>query len=82
LPASYANANVSAYLASGLDTANIITTANISGAYILGNGSLLTGLAATYGDSNVTTLLAALGANTISGTVILQPQQTSQVAIL
>jgi hypothetical protein len=41
---------------------------NITGAYIFGNGSQLTGLPATYGNSNVTTLLASFGSNTISTT--------------
>jgi len=58
--------------AAGITGANILTggqvtaTGNITGAYILGNGSQLTGLPATYGNSNVTTLLAAFGSNTIS----------------
>ena len=46
----------------------ISATGNITGDYILGNGSQLTGLPATYGNSNVTSLLAALGSNTISTT--------------
>lgn len=38
LPASsYSNSAVSAYLASGTDTANIITTGNVSGGNIIGN---------------------------------------------
>ena len=41
---------------------------NVIGNYILGNGSQLTGLPANYGNSNVTTLLAAFGSNTISTT--------------
>ena len=45
---------------------NITTTANISGSYILGNGSQLTGLAATYGNANVAANLAAFGSNPIS----------------
>ncbi|NBP04433.1 MAG: hypothetical protein EBU90_30985, partial [Proteobacteria bacterium] len=50
-------------------TAGLIsTTGNITGNYILGNGSQLTGLPATYGNANVTTLLAAYGSNTISTT--------------
>ena len=65
---TYGNANVSAYLASGTNTANIITTGNISGSYILGNGSQLTGLPATYSNANVVSLLAAFGSNTISTT--------------
>ena len=43
-------------------------TGNITGSYILGNGSQLTGLPATYSNSNVTTLLAGFGSNTISTT--------------
>jgi hypothetical protein len=35
---------------------------------LFGNGSQLSGLPATYSNSNVTTLLAALGSNIISGT--------------
>ena len=46
----------------------VSATGNITGSYILGNGSQLTGLPATYNDSNVTSLLAAFGSNTISTT--------------
>ena len=79
---SYGNANVAAYLASGTDSSNVITTANvsggnvlatgivsatgnissagnISGTYILGNGSQLTGISATYGNANVAAYLAS-----------------------
>jgi hypothetical protein len=85
LPATYGNANVSAYLASGTNTANIITSANVqggniktvgqvtatgnvTGAYILGNGSQLTGLPATYGNADVAAFMANFGANSISTT--------------
>ena len=44
LPATYSNAQVSAYLASGTNSANITTSANISGNYFIGNGSQLTGI--------------------------------------
>jgi hypothetical protein len=47
---------------------NVTAAGNISGNYILGNGSQLTGLPATYGNANVTTLLASFGSNTISST--------------
>ena len=48
---------------------NTISVAgNITGVYILGNGSQLTGLPATYGNANVATFLAAYGSNTISTT--------------
>jgi hypothetical protein len=51
-------------------TGNITSNANISGSYILGNGSQLTGITATanYNNSNVTTLLSSFGSNTISTT--------------
>ena len=47
---------------------NISITGNITGNYFIGNGSQLTGLPASYGNSNVTTLLANLAGNTISST--------------
>lgn len=62
----YGNTEVQTYLASGTNTGNIITTANISGAYILGNGSALTGIASTYGNANVAANLAAFGSNPVS----------------
>jgi hypothetical protein len=55
-------------LTSLTSSGNISTTGNITGAYLFGNGSQLTGLSATYGNSNVTTLLAGFGSNTISST--------------
>jgi hypothetical protein len=46
----------------------ISSVGNISAPYFVGNGSLLTGLAATYGNANVATFLANFGSNTISTT--------------
>jgi hypothetical protein len=46
----------------------VTATGNVTGNYILGNGALLTGLPATYGDANVTSLLNSFGSNTISTT--------------
>jgi hypothetical protein len=43
-------------------------TGNITGSYIIGNGSQLTGLPASYSNTNVSTFLAAFGSNTISTT--------------
>lgn len=63
LPATYSNAQVSAFLASGTNSANIITSANIAGSYFLGNGSQLTGLPEIYGNANVSAYLAS-GTNT------------------
>lgn len=55
-------------------TGTISAVGNITGGnivtagYFVGNGSLLTGLPASYGNSNVSTLLAAFGSNTVSTT--------------
>jgi hypothetical protein len=47
----------------------VSATGNITGNFFVGNGSLLTGISAGgYGDSNVVTLLAGYGSNTISTT--------------
>jgi hypothetical protein len=61
------NANVYGnILSSGLITAN----GNVTGSYILGNGSQLTGIVATssYGNANVVANLSALASNPISTT--------------
>jgi len=49
-------------------TGNLSATGNVTGSYILGNGSQLTGIAATYGNANVVANLAALGTNPVSTT--------------
>jgi hypothetical protein len=41
---------------------------NVNAAYFIGNGSQLTGIVSSYGNSNVNTLLAAWGSNTVSTT--------------
>jgi hypothetical protein len=46
----------------------VSATGNIRGSYILGNGSQLTGLPATYDNSNVISLLSTFGSNVISTT--------------
>jgi len=59
-------------LASNLTTGGRISAVgNIVGDYFIGNGALLTGLGATYGNSQVASFLAAFGSNNIStsGTV-------------
>jgi hypothetical protein len=52
--------------------ASVSATGNITGNYILGNGSLLTGVAASYGNANVSAFLPTytgnIGANTITAT--------------
>jgi len=56
------NVNAGNVTASGFMSA----TGNITGNYILGNGSQLTGLPATYSNSNVSTFLSTFGSNNIS----------------
>jgi hypothetical protein len=52
----YGNANVAAFLAAfGSNTVN--TTGNITAGYFLGNGALLTGIAASYSNANVAAYL-------------------------
>ena len=50
-------------------TAGIVSaTGNVSGNFFIGNGSQLTGIAASYGNANVANFLAAYGSNTITTT--------------
>ena len=64
----YSNTNVSAYLASGSLTANIITSANIAGSYFLGNGAFLTGITANsnYSNTNVAAFLPTYTGNLVA----------------
>ena len=64
-----ANANTAAYLT----TATITTTGNITGSYILGNGSLLTGLPALYGNTQAAAYLTVYSGN-ISGNLTTAAQ--------
>ena len=50
-------------------TGGLITaTGNVTGNFFIGNGSQLTGIAASYGNANVVANLAALGSNPVSTT--------------
>jgi hypothetical protein len=49
-------------------TGNVTASGNVSGSYILGNGSQLTGITSSYGNANVVANLAALGSNPVSTT--------------
>jgi hypothetical protein len=61
--------NVAVFSSTGVYATGLISAVgNIRGSYILGDGSQLTGLPATYGDANVTTLLASFGNNVIVST--------------
>jgi hypothetical protein len=61
--------NVVVVAATGQYVAGLVSASgNIQGTYILGNGSQLTGLPATYTNANVVSLLSAFGSNVISTT--------------
>ena len=69
----YGNSNVAAYLPSYTGslpslTGNVRTVANVQAAYFIGNGSQLTGLPASYANSNVATYLASNANVTITTT--------------
>ena len=68
VPIGYGNANVAAYLPTYTGalpalTGNVITTANVSGTYILGNGAFLTGIPASYSNANVAAYLPTYTGN-------------------
>jgi hypothetical protein len=68
---SVTTANLQSYVNGGagnITTGNLSATGNITGSYILGNGSQLTGLPQSYTNANVVSLLSAFGSNTISTT--------------
>ncbi len=52
---------------SNVNTVGIVATSNVVGNFFIGNGSLLTGLPATYSNANVASFLATgFGSNTIT----------------
>ena len=51
-----------------LTVTSIGASGNVSGNYILGNAAFMSGIPASYTNSNVTSLLASFGSNVISGT--------------
>jgi hypothetical protein len=62
-------ANIVVVAATGQYVLGLVSaTGNVRGSYILGNGSQLTGLPATYTNANVVSLLSTFGSNTISTT--------------
>jgi hypothetical protein len=71
----YAGANLSvsgnvtgAFLKTSGVTGNIVGANYVSANFYLGDGGQLSNITSSYGNANVTTLLAALGSNTISST--------------
>jgi len=77
LGGSYSNADVANYLASNANVtitvgvSNITTQGNITGNYFIGNGALLTGLAATYSNANVANYLPTYTGNLGAGNLNL-----------
>jgi len=83
LPATYGNSNVAIYLptytgnltagnvavTSALSTSTVSASGNITGAYILGNGSQLTGIVSSYGNSNVASYLSTYTGNLTAGNI-------------
>jgi hypothetical protein len=67
---TFVSINVSANVNSGnvLNIGIISSTGNVAGNFFIGNGSQLTGIAASYGNANVVANLAALGTNPVSTT--------------
>ena len=59
---------------------NLTAIGNVAGTYILGNGSLLTGLPATYGNANVTAFLPTYSGNLNSVTAVPGAAITGTVA--
>ena len=73
LPATYGNTNVAAYLASGSDSSNIITTANVSGGNVLATtivsgASVLGSIFSASG--NITSAANVLGGNLVATTIV------------
>ena len=63
------SSNIAAFRSTGTYVTGVVSaTGNITGNYILGNGSQLTGLPATYSNTNVSSFMATFGSNTISTT--------------
>ena len=68
------NSNTAVTTTGNISAGNVLTggtvsaTGNITANYFIGNGSQLTGIAATYGNANVVANLAAFGFNPISTT--------------
>jgi hypothetical protein len=65
---TFDNTGNTAFANGTVSVTTLTATGNITGNYILGNGSQLTGIAATYGNANVVANLAALGSNPVSTT--------------
>jgi hypothetical protein len=71
----YLDSDVANFLASGTDTQNIITTANVSAAFFIGDGGFLSNIVSSYGNVDVEEFLPTYtgnldNVNTITANVI------------
>jgi hypothetical protein len=80
LPAGYSNTDVATYLASGTLSSNIITTGNVSGAYIIGNGSSLSQLTGANVTGTVASATVASSANSVAGANVTGTVASATVA--
>jgi hypothetical protein len=83
--ATYGNAEVAAYLPTYTGnlaslTGNVTTTGNISGAYILGNGSALTSLTGANVTGTVASATVAASANAVAGANVTGAVASATVA--
>jgi hypothetical protein len=69
-------------LSGNITGGNIVTSGNITGAYIIGNGSQLTGLAASYGNANVAAYLPTYTGNIGAGNVTVAASGTASAGAL
>jgi hypothetical protein len=60
------NINTAAITATDINAVSLTTSANVSAQFFVGNGSLLTGIASTYGNSNVAAFLPTYTGNLVS----------------
>jgi len=65
---NYANSNVTTLLSS-FGSSNISTSGNITAGYLIGNGSQLTGLPASYANTNVAAYLPTYTGNVTAGNI-------------
>ena len=71
-----------AYISGNIESGNVSATGNITANYFIGNGSLLTGLASSYGNADVAANLAAFGSNPISTTGSITSSSLSAINLV
>jgi hypothetical protein len=60
------NINTAEIVATGINAVSVATSGNISGSFFIGNGSQLTGIVSSYGNSNVEAYLPTYTGNIVS----------------